>query len=112
MNRGDSHSERALVLGVALGLASTSCVPGEYSGNLMNAGAPYVLSRAARDLACPSKQIQVVRGLGGRYVASGCGRRMTYQTSCEQLQCDVTREGERPAAWRDRPDPSSSDLQR
>jgi len=93
-------------------ITTCACVPSEYSGNLMSAASPYVLSRAVRDLACPSKQIEVTRGIGGRYVASGCGRSAAYQTSCEQLQCDVTREGERPAAWRDRPDPQSSDLQR
>jgi hypothetical protein len=112
MLRGFSASKGTYLTLATLAVAPAACVPGEYSGNLMNAGAPYVLNRAVRDLACPSKQIQVVRGLGGRYTATGCGRRMTYQTSCEQLQCDVTREGERPAAWRDRPDPSSSDLQR
>lgn len=88
-----------------LALLATGCVGSEYSGNLMSAARPYVLDRATRDLACPSKQISVTRGVGGRYVASGCGRSAAYQTVCQQLQCEVSREGERPPAWRDRPDP-------
>ena len=99
-------------LAVAVSLAGGACAPSEFSGNLMNAASPYVLNRAVKDLGCPSKQIQVFRGVGGRYVAKGCERSAAYQTSCQQLQCDVAPEGQRPAAWRDRPDPSSSDLQR
>ncbi|MBM4358844.1 MAG: hypothetical protein FJ096_12135 [Deltaproteobacteria bacterium] len=82
----------------------SACAGTEFSGNLMSAAKPYVLGRAEKDLACPSKQIEVFREVGGRYVASGCGRSVRYQTTCEQLQCDVAREGERPAAWRDRPE--------
>ncbi len=102
--------QRPLLL--AVWMALPGCVPSDLSGNRMSAAHPYVLNRATKDLACPSKQVQVVRKLGGRYVATGCGRTAAYQTSCQQLQCDVAGEGERPAAWRDRSDPGSSDMQR
>lgn len=97
---------------LALAGAATGCLGADFSGNVMNAATPYVLSRATRDLACPSKQIRVFREFGGRYVATGCGRTAAYDTVCEQLQCDVARAGERPAGWRDRPDHSTSDYQR
>jgi hypothetical protein len=103
---------RAAHLAVGLALASTGCFAADFSGNVMNAATPFVLGRATRDLACPSKQIQVYRELGGRYVARGCGRMAAYDTVCEQLQCDVARAGERPAGWRDRPDYSSPEMQR
>ncbi len=81
------------------------CAIAPYSGNTMNAAQPYVLTRATKDLACPTKKIAVRRELGGRYVASGCGKTAAYQSVCEQLQCEVSREGDEPPAWRDRPDP-------
>jgi hypothetical protein len=91
-------------VGVVLIGSLTACVGSDYSGNLMRAATPYVLDRAVKDLACPSKKIAVHRTVGGIYIATGCGRSVRYQTVCEQLQCDVAKEGERPAGWRDRPD--------
>lgn len=90
-------------LGFALVGGVTACAGAPYSGNAMDAAKPYVLERAVKDLACPSKRIGVRRDVGGTYVATGCGRSARYQSVCEQLQCDVAKEGERPAAWRDRP---------
>ena len=90
----------------------SGCAVSQYSGNTMNAAKPYVLNRATKDLACPSKQITLERELGGRYVARGCGRTAEYQSVCEQLQCEVSREGGEPPAWRDRPDPGSIDSPR
>jgi hypothetical protein len=90
---------------------SSGCIA-EYSGNTMSAAKPYVLTRATKDLSCPTKKISVYRELGGRWIANGCGRSATYQSVCQQLQCQVTRPGEEPAAWRDRPDMGTLDPQR
>ncbi len=97
---------------VALLVLAAGCDFAQYSGNTANAAQPYVITRAQKDLACPSKKIAVTRELGGRYVANGCGRTANYQTVCQQLQCEVSREGEQPGAWRDRPDPGSIESQR
>ena len=73
---------------------------------------PLVRVRAEKDLACAAKQIKVEPQIGGRYVASGCGRTVTYDSVCEQLQCSVSREGEEAPAWRDRPEPGDVGYER
>jgi hypothetical protein len=72
-----------------------------------DAAVPLVRVRAEKDLRCTAKQIDIEPQLGGRYVASGCGRTVTYDSVCEQLRCSVAREGEEAPAWRDRPEPGS-----
>jgi hypothetical protein len=66
-----------------------------------------VLVRAEKDLICPQDRIDLERKWGGKYVARGCGRKTTYDTICEGVKCNVSREGEEAPAWRGRPDPGS-----
>ena len=66
-----------------------------------------VLVRAEKDLICPQDRIDLEKQWGGKYVARGCGRKTTYDTICEGVQCDVSKEGEEAPAWRGRPDPGS-----
>jgi len=69
------------------------------------AAVPLVRAHAASDLDCPDAEIRITEELGGRYKAVGCGRKATYRTACEGLQCEV-RSADGPAIpWRDRPEP-------
>lgn len=77
-----------------------------------DAAVPMVRIRAEKDLRCASDQIQVQSLIGGRYRASGCGRTQTYDSACDGLQCQVTNEDEEAPAWRDRPDPDSTEFRR
>jgi len=72
-----------------------------------DAAVPLVRVHAAKDLKCPDDKIEVEPQLGGRYVASGCGKRLTYHSACEHLHCTVGQAGEEPPAWRGRPDPEA-----
>jgi hypothetical protein len=74
-----------------------------------DAAAPLVRVRANKDLGCPDDKIQIESQLGGRYIASGCGKRAEYHSVCDGLQCSVGREGEDAPGWRDRPDPGSAE---
>jgi hypothetical protein len=74
---------------------------------MKDAAVPLVRVHANKDLRCPDDKISVEPLIGGRYVASGCGRRAEYHSACDGLQCSVGREGEDPNAWRDRPEPGS-----
>ncbi len=70
-----------------------------------DAALPLVRIHATKDLVCPEEKIAIERLLGGRYVATGCGRRATYHSACEHLRCTVGQAGEEPPVWRDRPEP-------
>ena len=70
-----------------------------------DAAVPLVRVHATKDLLCPDEKIEIEPLLGGRYVATGCGRRATYHTACEHLSCTVAEAGEEPPVWRGRPEP-------
>lgn len=72
-----------------------------------DAAVPLVRVHATKDLVCPDEKIEIERQLGGRYVATGCGRRATYHSACEHLSCTVGQAGEEPPVWRDRPEPGT-----
>lgn len=61
--------------------------------------------RGESDLECPQSDLLVHSTWGGRYIVSGCGRTVTYDSICEGLRCEVTRAGEEAPGWRGRPDP-------
>ena len=62
---------------------------------------------AEKDLDCPQQQIHIEEQLGGRLLASGCGRKALYHAQCVALQCTVRSEDDRSIPFRDRPDPGS-----
>ncbi|HEY4122608.1 MAG TPA: hypothetical protein VGM56_32310 [Byssovorax sp.] len=62
---------------------------------------------AEKDLDCPQQQIHIEEQLGGRLLASGCGRKALYHAQCVALQCTVRGEDEPSIPFRDRPDPGS-----
>lgn len=77
-----------------------------------DAALPQVRVRAEKDLACPGDRIHVEQQLGGRYKATGCGRTQSYDSICQGIDCQVSKEGDQAPAWRDRPDPGSFDDRR
>jgi hypothetical protein len=91
---------------VALAGATVACT------TTKDAAVPLVRVYAEKDLQCASDQIQVHGMIGGRYRATGCGRTAVYDTACEGLQCRVSNEDEEAPAWRDRPDPDSTEFNR
>ncbi len=87
-------------------LAASACTTNK------DAAAPLVRVRAEKDLKCPSDQIRVDSRIGGKYLASGCGKTATYNSACEGLRCSVTNEDEEAPAWRGRPDPDGTEFNR
>lgn len=92
-------------LALLAAVLASSCVAA--CSTTRDAAMPLVRVRAEKDLACASDKIAIDSQLGGRYLAKGCGRTITYASACEDLRCTVSREGEEAPAWRDRPDPGS-----
>ncbi len=84
---------------LTLVVGATSCA------RTRDAAVPLVRVHAAKDLTCPGDKIEIERLMGGRYLAQGCGKRMTYHSVCEHLSCEVGQAGEDAPAWRGRPEP-------
>lgn len=61
-----------------------------------------VTQHAETDLDCPSDELRVVEGWGGRWEAYGCGRHETYNAKCNGVKCDV-QQGDAAVPWPDRP---------
>lgn len=111
------HDARPLVIGASFGCVAasstialaavfaTGCI-GYATGT--TAAKAQVLQQAEKDLDCPQKEIQAEEELGGRWFASGCGRRARYNASCDHLQCSVSQGEGEAVPWRDRPDPDST----
>jgi hypothetical protein len=51
-------------------------------------GASLVAARAAQDLSCPEKDIQVTSREMGAYDAKGCGRSMSYLVRAGEVMTD------------------------
>lgn len=69
------------------------------------AAIPEVRLLAERDLDCAPDDIRIEEEWGGRFEATGCGRKAQYDARCDGGRCVVTEAtGPRPG-WRDRPDP-------
>lgn len=69
------------------------------------AAIPEVRLLAERDLDCAPDDIRIEEEWGGRFEATGCGRKAQYDARCDGGRCVVTEAtGLRPG-WRDRPDP-------
>lgn len=67
----------------------------------------HVADRAVRDLQCPREELTITQEFSGRFKVFGCGRKQTYNTSCDGLRCVVFSGDEGLTPWRDRPDPDS-----
>src|SRR5262245_21534232 len=87
---------------IALGLvAAPACTI-----NSRGAAEPMVRMRAAEDLDCPQKDVNLeVLEIGNRYKAMGCGRAKVYRTACDGLQCTVAGDDDPAIPWHDRPAP-------
>ncbi|MEM9696471.1 MAG: hypothetical protein AAGA56_28260 [Myxococcota bacterium] len=88
-----------------VGAMSTGCSYGD-----KRAAVPLVRARAESDLECPSPQIDIEVGTGGRHTARGCGRIQRYDSICLDLKCQVSKVGVEPPAWRDRPLPGDANF--
>lgn len=85
---------------VALLLAGPGCAVATHK-----AAIPEVRLLAERDLDCAPDDIRIEEEWGGRFEATGCGRKAQYDARCDGGRCVVTEAtGPRPG-WRDRPDP-------
>lgn len=98
--RPDMRSPLILTLALPL-LMTLGCATNK------DAAVPLVRVRAEKDLKCPPDQITVRSKIGGKYLASGCGRTAIYDSACEGLKCSVSLEDEEAPGWRDRPDPGT-----
>ncbi len=62
---------------VLIVLGSTAC-----------ASAHLVAARAADDMSCPAKEIEVVSREMGSYEAKGCGKKMSYVVRAGEVMAD------------------------
>jgi hypothetical protein len=89
-----------VALGLGAALASGCLVVSGASSNAI----PLVRVHAETDLGCPQKDIRITQEMGGRFLAIGCGHKVTYLTACDGLRCVVNEAG-KPVPYHDRPDP-------
>lgn len=87
------------------GVVALFCVGCGACSTAKDPASALVRIHATKDLNCPDDQVRVESLWGGRYRASGCGRRTTYQSNCRGLNCAVGEQGSDPSPSLGRPDP-------